>query len=325
MKKKAILLLSSGAILVAAAFILLFDIIRLGISTPEVDVLDTAAPEIALNGEPKITVNQGENFVDPGATAKDGGLEIAVETSGRVNTSTPGTYLISYAATDMAGNTATIARTITVVPRKTGIIYLTFDDGPSTHTDRLLDVLKKYNVKATFFVTGSGSDDTLRREYNEGHAIALHTFSHNYSYIYNNINNFFEDLYKVQKRVENATGYKSTLIRFPGGSSNTVSAYYDNGQRIMSKLASEVTARGFTYFDWNVSSNDAGGATTSGQVFENVAHGVYNDGNSVVLQHDTKGFSVDAVEDIIKWGLKNGYTFEKLTASSFPAHHRISN
>lgn len=212
-----------------------------------------------------------------------------------------------------------------VPPKSSGTIYLTFDDGPGAHTARLLDILKKYNVKATFFVTGTGDDALIAREYNEGHAIGLHTFSHNYAYVYSSVDNFFADLYKVQTRVKNITGYTSFLMRFPGGSSNTVSARYDGKTRIMTKLMREVGKRGFTYFDWNITSGDAGGTTDSATVYNNVIQRVKEGGSSVVLQHDIKGFSIDAVENIIKWGLKNGYTFKKLDANSPTAHHGVNN
>ena len=93
----------------------------------------------------------------------------------------------------------------------------------------------------------------------------------------------------------------------------------------MSKLVKSVQEKGFTYFDWNVSSGDAGGATTSDAVFNNVVNALKNGGSSVVLQHDIKGFSVDAVERIIQYALNRGYTFAPLTASSFTAHHGVNN
>lgn len=203
-------------------------------------------------------------------------------------------------------------------------IYLTFDDGPGPHTARLLDILKKYNVKATFFVTGAGDDALITREYNEGHSVGLHTFTHDYAYVYSSMDNFFQDLYRVQQRVQNATGFTSTLIRFPGGSSNAVSAYYDGGTRIMSRLSEAVTARGFTYFDWNVSSGDAGAPLPPETIYENVVNNLKPE-YSVVLQHDIKDYSVDAVERIIDYGLKNGYTFRRLEPDSYTAHHGINN
>lgn len=204
------------------------------------------------------------------------------------------------------------------------IIYLTFDDGPGPYTAELLDILKKYNVKATFFVTGSGDDALIAREYNEGHTVGLHTFTHDYAYIYTSTANFFEDLYRVQSRVKNITGETSTITRFPGGSSNLISARYDGGSRIMSTLVSEVESRGFSYFDWNISSGDAGAPLSPGEVYENVVNNLKPD-FSVVLQHDIKDYSVNAVESIIKYGQANGYTFKRLEKDSFAAHHGVNN
>ncbi len=292
-------------------------------------IKDDKAPIISLNGPASYIFELGQVTAEegniPAPTATDNCDSIELQRTGEINFAAPGTYTLTYTATDKAGNTATATRTVEIVPPNNGKIFLTFDDGPSEHTNRLLDVLKNYNVKATFFVTGSGSEDTLRRECNEGHAIGLHTFSHSYAYIYQNLNNFFEDLNHIKSRVETETSCTSNLIRFPGGSSNLVSRDYDGGSHIMSQLVNEVTRRGFAYFDWNVSSGDAGGATTSDEIFANVTQNLkYND-NSVVLQHDTKGFSVDAVEGIINYGLSHGYSFEKLTTNSFGAHHYVAN
>lgn len=209
-----------------------------------------------------------------------------------------------------------------VVPR--GTIYLTFDDGPGDDTARLLDILKKYNIKATFFITNRGDDALITREYNEGHAVGLHTCSHNYSYIYRNLDNFFADLECTKNRVLGATGFSANLIRFPGGSSNTVSRRYDGGTRIMSKLTREVEARDYAYFDWNVDSDDAGRARTAEEVYNNVTTHL-KDGDNVVLQHDIKSYSVDAVEHIIIYGLNHNYKFDKLSASSYSAHHGVNN
>ena len=204
------------------------------------------------------------------------------------------------------------------------IVYLTFDDGPGAYTAKLLDILKKYNVKATFFVTCAGSDDLIKREYDEGHTVALHTCSHNYAQVYASDDAYFADLTKIQDRVKNITGYTSWLLRFPGGSSNMVSAKYSYG--IMSRLVQSVTWKGFTYFDWNVSSGDAGGATTADAVCRNVIAGFGRFSNgAVVLQHDIKGYSVDAVERIIQYGQANGFVFQPLIASSYAAHHGVNN
>ena len=208
--------------------------------------------------------------------------------------------------------------------RKRGTIYLTFDDGPGPYTNILLDILKQYGVRATFFVTGAGDDAVILREYEEGHALGLHTFSHQYAYIYQNVDNFMNDLIKVQERVKNITGQTVMLMRFPGGSSNTISMRYDGRKHIMTKLVAEVEKRGFTYFDWNIVSGDAGETTVAEEVYNNVVSKL-GDGDFIVLQHDIKDFSVAAVEKIIKYGYENGYDFATLTADSFTAHHGVDN
>lgn len=205
-----------------------------------------------------------------------------------------------------------------------GIIYLTFDDGPGEYTNALLDTLAKYDVKATFFVTGRGDDATVKREFDEGHAVALHTWSHNYAYIYASLDNYFADLNQIATRVKNITGVDSKLIRFPGGSSNLVSRRYDHKIRIMSKLTREVEARGYQYFDWNVDSDDAGKANTPDVVYNNVVSRL-KDGPNVVLQHDIKPYSVEAVGRIIEYGLANNFAFDVLTTNSFTAHHGVNN
>ena len=292
----------------------------------EAVVEDKVAPVISLEGAEQYYMTIDAPYDLPEPTVVDNCDDVELKVEGEVDKTKVGTYKTKYSATDESGNNTEVERTVVVSPvPDRGVVYLTFDDGPSGYTDHLLDILKKYNVKATFFVTGSGSDESIRRMFNEGHAIGLHTFSHNYAYIYQNVNNFFEDLNKIQTRVENITGQKTFLMRFPGGSSNTVSKNYDGGKKIMSQLVNDVTAKGYRYFDWNVSSEDAGGASTADQVYNNTVRHLKEGGSSVVLQHDSKGFSVDAVERIIQYGQAHGYKFMKLDTSSFAAHHGVNN
>lgn len=288
-------------------------------------IKDDKAPEIIINGLQNITLTIGTNYEDEGVIVKDNcDDDIKYEVSSNVDYNKEGNYKITYTAKDSSDNTYSIDRNVIIKNGNYKVVYLTFDDGPSEYTSQLLDILKKYNVKATFFVTGHGPDDMILREYNEGHKIALHTNTHNYSYVYTSVDNYFEDLYAVQNRVERITGYKSNLIRFPGGSSNTVSANYDGGTSIMSRLVNEVENRGFHYFDWNVSSGDGGGTQSTDQVFINVTSNLKEE-SSIVLQHDTQKFSIDAVERIIKYCNENGYTFKVLDENSPGAHHGVNN
>ena len=285
---------------------------------------DTTPPVIELTGGEKITVAIGDDYEEPGASAYDIDSETELISSNNINTDAEGEYSITYTATDESGNTTSVSRVVNVI-RPAGRIYLTFDDGPSEHTGRLLDLLKKYGIKATFFVTGYGDDATILREYNEGHSVALHTMSHDYSYIYSSVDNYWTDLNAIKNRVENITGYSPKLMRFPGGSSNLISSYYDGGSKIMSYLVDDVTSKGFVYFDWNVDSNDAGGASSADEVYNNVINSLHYGWSSVVLQHDVKDFSIDAVERIIQFGLENGFVFDKLREHSFTAHHSVNN
>ena len=216
----------------------------------------------------------------------------------------------------------TYCRRIERVKTTERVCAMTFDDGPSKYTGELLDVLAKYNVKATFFVVNLGYTDLISRELSEGHSVGIHSASHRYSEIYASEEAYFADLQKVQDSITALGGKKTTLVRFPGGSSNTVSSFNPG---IMTRLAQALTDMGYQYFDWNVSSGDAGETTSTDQVFENVVSGIRNRDVSIVLQHDIKGYSVAAVERIIVWGLANGYTFLPLEPTSPTAHHRINN
>lgn len=296
---------------------------------------DITAPELTLKGNATVYVTTGRDFVEPGYTAIDdaeGDISAKVQVTTDFDKNTPGTYTATYKVTDNYGNTTEVTRKIVVsnaqVQQPTGdpvggVIYLTFDDGPSQHTLRLLEVLERYNVKATFFVVGTAGIGYLDEIAAGGHALAIHSNTHEYSEIYANEDAFFEDLYAIQDKIYQRTGIVTTLMRFPGGSSNAISKNYNVG--IMTRLTKAVEERGFTYFDWNVDSKDAGGAKTADEVYQNVINGCRNKKASVVLQHDIHGYSVDAVERIIQWGLANGYTFAALTPDSPTAHHPINN
>ena len=284
---------------------------------------DGTAPVIELAGG-DISLAVGDNLVEPGYEIYDDSGLPDVDITSNVNPANEGEYIIDYTATDESGNIATVTRKVKVI-HPTGRIYLTFDDGPSEHTAALLDVLKKYGIKATFFVTGYGDDALIQRENREGHTVGLHTFSHNYADIYSSIDSYLADLNQIQTRVKNDTGINTKLMRFPGGSSNLISTKYDGGTHIMTQLVSLLSEQGYTYYDWNVDSDDAGRANDSEAVYQNVINTLKVGGDSVVLQHDTKSYSIAAVEKIIQYGLENGYVFNKLDQNSFPAHHGVNN
>ena len=299
--------------------------------------LDESKPEIVLNGDSVVYVPLNGTYEELGASASDfcdGDLTNQIEITGEVDVTQAGEYQLTYSIIDSSGNESSVQRTVYVYRNNDYTapsgksIYLTFDDGPGPYTEKLLDVLKKYNVKATFFVTDQGLtknyDSVILRAYQEGHTIGLHSNSHSYS-IYTNMKTYFDDLYAIQAKVKRITGYTSTIIRFPGGSSNTISSGYDRGSRIMSQLALAVEAKGFRYFDWNISSGDAGETTDTNQIVKNVTSKLGSSSTYMVLQHDIKSYSVDAVEGIIQYGLANGYVFRPITMDTPTVHHHINN
>lgn len=294
---------------------------------------DPIPPELYLHGEDRITINAGEVYEEPGYSASDdvdGDLTDMVEVEGEVNRFLAGTYKISYKVSDSYGNLSRAIRIIKVLPHpqpeieipKGKVIYLTFDDGPGPYTGRLLNLLEHYDVKATFFVTDSGYPNLLKRIVDEGHSIGIHTMTHDYQSVYSSEEAFFADLYGMQDVIYQNTGVMTTLMRFPGGGSNLVSSFNEG---IMSTLTKAVQDCGFQYYDWNVDSNDAGGAQESMTVSNNVIENVVKQRVSMVLQHDIHDFSVDAVENIIVWALENGYTFLPITQSSPNFHHDVLN
>lgn len=205
-------------------------------------------------------------------------------------------------------------------------VYLTFDDGPSQNTQPILDILDQYNAKATFFVTGINQDygDLIKTAYDKGHTIGLHTFSHSYQQLYASTDAYFDDLNQIGEYVKQKIGFVPCFIRFPGGSSNTVSASYSQG--IMTTLSQAVQEKGYQYYDWNASSGDATGSNVPKDTI--VAEGTSCEyTNIVMLLHDAIGkeTTVEALPAIIEHYQSLGYTFKALDRQSFDAHHGIWN
>ncbi len=306
----------------------------------EIVYSDTTPPEIVFTDGDEITIYASDTyfFDDPGYIAYDsvdGDLTDRVVISGHINPCAVGTYYLTYSVEDNYGNTAVAYRTVHVIddgtcstPDDTGyVIYLTFDDGPSQYTEELLDILDVYNVKVTFFTLGSSYPEIMADEVARGHAIAIHSATHDYSKIYSSEDAFFEDLEKQRETIYAATGVYTNLIRFPGGSSNTVSRKYCTG--IMTKLTQSVTEQGYYYFDWDVVSGDAGDTTDTEEIYNNIISGIQScakSGNdAVILQHDTKKYSIDAVERVIRWAIQNGYSFDVLSEDGPEVHSKVNN
>ena len=201
---------------------------------------------------------------------------------------------------------------------KSKTVYLTFDDGPSAAcTPEVLDILKEYDIKATFFVVGKIDEnkDIVQRIIDEGHTIGIHTFTHSYEYIYQYMDTYLADFEKLWSQLYEEFSYRAEIFRFPGGSVNTYN--YTLSQQIIA----EMYRRGFVYFDWNASAEDAAsGNPDSDVITARILNGVHNADRSIVLMHDsaTMGTTVEALPEIIEQLRDEGYTFDKLDRSVKP-------
>lgn len=204
-------------------------------------------------------------------------------------------------------------------------IYLTFDDGPSPNTPRIISILNSYGIKATFFVKNTSYNDYMKDIVNNGNVIALHSYTHDYKTIYSSDEAFYQDLQNISDLVYLQTGVRSNIMRFPGGGSNTVSKKYSPG--IMTRLTQGVAERGYVYYDWNCSSGDAMKNTVPKETIVASCKKVPSASNVIVLLHDTgaKNTTVEALPEIIEYYLSCGYTFSTITADTLPVHHKVNN
>lgn len=197
--------------------------------------------------------------------------------------------------------------------------YLTFDDGPSNNTVKILDFLKANNIKATFFVLEkSESDEVYQRIVDEGHTIALHSTDHDYARIYKTVESSVKDFDDLRDFIKETTGADTNIIRFPGGSNNTVSNRY-GGAGLMDKIRPAVEEKGYIYFDWNVDSMDASkGVQDKNVIVDAVLNQSKYLSDAVILMHDAaaKTTTVDALPEIVEGLKKQGFVFRPLTEES---------
>lgn len=300
----------------------------------KVTVNDTLPPVITVNSEKETYVVLNGQYTEQGAEVTDnydGDITAKLTISGSVDTSRLGTYDIKYTATDSSGNSAYAFRRVNVITDANAInnkIYLTFDDGPSGNvTERVLDVLKENNIKATFFIIDYSADKLplIRRMIDEGHTIGIHGYSHDYKVIYESDDAFISNINTLRDKLKSDTGYTATVMRFPGGSSNVVSKRYNKG--IMTRLVKRVTDEGWRYFDWNIDSTDAEGTKTAEEIFSTVTCNLKKNRSNMVLMHDSeiKPTTADALQSIIDYGRDNGYMFCAIDERTVDIKHPISN
>ncbi len=201
-------------------------------------------------------------------------------------------------------------------------VYLTFDDGPSIYTDRIIDILNEYGVKATFFVCGTGdSDESLRHVYkrivDNGNTIGMHSYSHVYSRVYGDLDLFQYDLDKIRNLIYNETGVVPRYYRFPGGSGNTIASLP------MSEYISVLYSQGMEYYDWNVYGGDSSGRSLSSrEIVRNTLEGVDRRNTAVILLHDTgsrKG-TVEALPEILSGLQERGIDIRPIDDDTPPLH-----
>ena len=304
----------------------------------KVKLITDNKPELKLKGSKEMTVYKGTAYKEPGYEANDkcdDNLTDKVQVEGKVDKDKTGTYEIKYTVMNSNEVKAEEKRKVYVKEKPAvsqssasngagKVIYLTFDDGPGAYTKQILNTLDKYGVKATFFVTNQfpGYQNLIGEEARRGHVVAVHTYSHNYN-VYSSVDTYINDFNKMNEIIKSQTGSYSNLFRFPGGSSNTISRKYSNG--VVSAIAKEMSNRGYVYFDWHVSSGDAAGYNSDG-IYNAVIRGASGcGGGCVVLMHDIKGTTANALDRILNELTSKGYSFGVLTSSGPTAHHKIAN
>ena len=200
-------------------------------------------------------------------------------------------------------------------------VYLTFDDGPSKNTEKILEILDQYDVKATFFVIGQTDEHSkqmYQKIYNEGHTLAMHSYTHQYQKIYKSVSAYKKDLSKLSDLLYDTVGIRPKYVRFPGGSSNTVSNVD------MKEIIRYMNKAGYIYYDWNVVNGDATGKNyTKKEMVDSVMSGVNQYDNSIVLMHDSAGKekTVEILPTILKKLKKMKANVLAINDTTVPVQH----
>lgn len=295
-------------------------------SNIKVNVVDNDAPTIKLLGDAVKYEPNVDEFLEPGyhcVDNYDGDLSSQVKVNPkRVNNNE---YRMKYTVSDSSGNRDEAERVVYSSEKTT--VYLTFDDGPNREiTPQILEILDRYGVPATFFVNGFDYEDEglIRQEIGSGHTVGLHGYSQDYS-IYQSADSVMENFRRLETAILNETGYTSKVIRFPGGSSNTVSREYCEG--VMTEVTQKAIEEGYSYFDWNIDSGDIDETYSANDIYLNVIRQIEFHHMNVVLLHDGAGHqnTVDALERIIQYCIGHDFELRALTIDSNPVRHEVQN
>lgn len=294
--------------------------------TTTISVVDKTAPVIHLQGAKTVYAKDSRNLegAEKGVTVTDN-YDKDIKVSRRdTNKISDTEYEFVYTAIDSSGNMSIAKRKIVIA---TGVICLTFDDGPSSVTPEVLDVLKENNIKATFFILdySEQSKSMIQRIIDEGHTLAIHGMSHDYSKIYASAEATLENFTSLQKKIKKDFNYDVKYVRFPGGASNTISRNYCEG--VMTEAVKKVQEESLEYYDWNVDVDDAGSARTPSEIYNNFVDGILPGVENIVLMHDGEGHmpTAKALQEIINYAKENGYVFTAISKNTTPAKHSVNN
>ena len=294
--------------------------------TTTISVVDKTAPVIHLQGAKTVYAKDSRNLegAEKGVTVTDN-YDKDIKVSRRdTNKISDTEYEFVYTAIDSSGNMSIAKRKIVIA---TGVICLTFDDGPSSVTPEVLDVLKENNIKATFFILdySEQSKSMIQRIIDEGHTLAIHGMSHDYSKIYASAEATLENFTSLQKKIKKDFNYDVKYVRFPGGASNTISRNYCEG--VMTEAVKKVQEESLEYYDWNVDVDDAGSARTPSEIYNNFVDGILPGVENIVLMHDGEGHmpTAKALQEIINYAKENGYVFTAISENTTPAKHSLNN
>ena len=291
-------------------------------STPDDTIaptLTTRGPMMIMEGEPHDStfLTRGVKYSDNSGEAK-----LTIDAS-KVNWNRQGIYEVIYSVNDSAHNVTTVTEQLRVVGKNEKIVYLTFDDGPSVCTDQILNILRQERVKATFFVTAQFTPylNRMAAIAKDGHEVAIHTYSHNFK-IYKSIDSYFADLNKLNDLIEKYTGKRARIMRFPGGSSNSIYRKYNSDPKFMDRLCVALLDSGYQFVDWNLDSGDARGNNIAADRLVRSACGSRHN-IQCLLMHDTgaKRTTVTALPQIIRYFKQHGYEFGVLNSVDYQCWH----